>query len=437
MTWLRACEQQRWLPGPGSRRALHLLISLCGTLVLLQLLNMPSLSQQYWTRSNNDNMKDLESRFHTQRLKVLQNVEECDLLDWRPYHDFHNYLDHFEMYVLNKTADPSPPLHQLTNYSYFHLPYEDEGESESLCWAANLFYKHYQQPNATALPHVLVAYLSRDWGAFSVKWTRGVYLHQDYTKRLALKQKECYDQNGNNILQLYLNHPNTKAVITTQAHDVSYEKGHSIPLGLEKTVHAHLISRVLQGQQPRQPRSVLLYINYREWPFRVHQLQPLHKQLQVPNSYQGLLDVDGIQPVAMRPLSRVRQIRRGVLLFWRHKIRRLPLNSDMQILQEGIQYFHNISHAKFMLSPVGWGLDCYRNYEMLYMGTIPVIETRNRTRDRMFHIFDDLPVAFIDHFDNLTNEWLEAEYRRILQGSYHWEKLTKQYWLSFTKAFVE
>ncbi|CAB9507659.1 expressed unknown protein [Seminavis robusta] len=396
---------------------------------------MPSLSQQYWTRINIDNTKDLETRFHTRRLQVLQNVEESNILDWRPYHDFHSYLDHFEFYVLNKTADPSPPLHQLTNYSYFHLP--DEKGADGLCWAAKLFYKHYQQPNATALPHVLLAYISRDWGAFSVKWTRGVYLHPDYTERLAKKQKECYDQNGNNILDLYLNHPDTKAVITTQGHDVSNKKGHSIALGLEGYVQVHMISRLLQQQQPRQPRPVPLYISYRERDFRIAPLQPLHKRLQIPNSYQRPWGPDSVQQEVLRPLSQVVRIRRGILYFWRHKIRRLPLNSDMQILQDGMQYFHDVSHAKFMLSPVGWGMDCYRNYEMLYMGTIPVIETRNRTHDRWFRVFDDLPVAFIDHYDNLTNKWLEVEYRRILQGSYRWEKLTKQYWVNFTKAFVE
>ncbi|CAB9507658.1 expressed unknown protein [Seminavis robusta] len=428
MTLLLVGEQQRWLPVPGSQRALRVWISLCAALVLIQLSQVPSLSQNYWTRRD-DNMNDMELQFHTQRLQVLQNVEESNLLDWGAYHDFHQYLDHFDFYVLNKTADPSPPLHQLTNYSYFHLP--DEKGADGLCWAAKLFYKHYQQPNATALPHVLFAYLNRDWGAFSVKWLAGVYLHPDYTERLAKKQKECYDQNGNNILDLYLNHPNTKAVITTQAHDVSYEKGHSIALGLEASVRANLISRLLQQQQPHQPRPVLLYINYREWEFRTAPLQPLHERLQVPNSYQRQWDPHNVDPATfLRPLTRLHQIHQSILEFVRHKILRIPLSQETQ-------YFHNISHAKFMLSPVGWGMDCYRNYEMLYMGTIPVIETRNHTHNRWFRVFDDLPVAFIDHYDNLTNEWLEAEYRRILQGSYRWEKLTKQYWVNFTKAFVE
>ncbi|CAB9530837.1 expressed unknown protein [Seminavis robusta] len=337
-------------------------------------------------------MKDLEMRFHTQRLQVLQNVEESNLLDWGARQDFHQYLDHFEFYVLNRTADPSPPLHRLTNYSYFHLP--DEDGPDGLCWAATLFYKYYQQPNATALSHVLFAYLSRDWGAFSVEWTHGLYLHPNYTRRLEIKQKES-------------------------------------------SVNSHLTSGLIQRQQPYQPRPVLLYISYQKWDFRIRQLQSLHKRLQVPNSYERLLGLDNVHPDAWHPLSRARRIRRGILLFWRHKLRRLPLNSDMQHLQDGMQYLHNISQAKFMLSPVGWGMDCYRNYEMLYMGTIPVIETRNRTHDRWFRIFDALPVAFIDHYDNLTNEWLEAEYRRILQGSYRWEKLTKQYWVKFTKAFME
>lgn len=70
------------------------------------------------------------------------------------------------------------------------------------------------------------------------------------------------------------------------------------------------------------------------------------------------------------------------------------------------------------------------------MGTIPVIETLDR-KDGWFRTFDRLPVAWIDRYENLTPQWLEDEYERILRNEqsdgrghyyYQWDKLTKHYW---------
>jgi hypothetical protein len=102
------------------------------------------------------------------------------------------------------------------------------------------------------------------------------------------------------------------------------------------------------------------------------------------------------------------------------------------------EYHLEMKRSKFILSPGGLGLDCYRHYEALYMGTIPVLEHLNRT-DGWYRNFDDLPVAWIDSYDNLTPEWLENEYVRITENPqrYKYEKLTKQYWIDLIKTKVE
>jgi hypothetical protein len=62
------------------------------------------------------------------------------------------------------------------------------------------------------------------------------------------------------------------------------------------------------------------------------------------------------------------------------------------------------------------------------MGTIPVLEHFNQS-DGMYRNFDALPVAWIDHYENLTPEFLEQEYPRIITHAltYSYEKLTRQW----------
>ena len=111
----------------------------------------------------------------------------------------------------------------------------------------------------------------------------------------------------------------------------------------------------------------------------------------------------------------------------------------------------------------GLGFDCYRTWEAIIIGAIPVMETLNRyvqlvdalkidsavpdvvlarfagnRDDGWFRTFDNLPVAWIDSFDNLTPEWLQEEYKRIIANPtrYNYEKLTKKYWADFIRSQV-
>ena len=92
--------------------------------------------------------------------------------------------------------------------------------------------------------------------------------------------------------------------------------------------------------------------------------------------------------------------------------------------------------SKFILAPSGLGLDCYRNWEAMILGAIPVLETYNR-RDGLFRAYDDLPVLWIDHFDNVTPTLLEREYPRIISRArdYKFEKLTLQYWIDLVDGY--
>lgn len=58
---------------------------------------------------------------------------------------------------------------------------------------------------------------------------------------------------------------------------------------------------------------------------------------------------------------------------------------------------------KFMVCPVGHGMDCHRNWELLYMRRVPVMKKSTY----FARLMDGFPVLFIDQWSDITQELLE------------------------------
>jgi hypothetical protein len=87
------------------------------------------------------------------------------------------------------------------------------------------------------------------------------------------------------------------------------------------------------------------------------------------------------------------------------------------------EYLDNIYNHKFTISPQGNGLDTHRTWECLYVGSIP-IEKRNLNN----RFYTDLPICFVDNWEDLTEEFLLSEFDRIQSGKWNLEKLNFEYW---------
>lgn len=87
------------------------------------------------------------------------------------------------------------------------------------------------------------------------------------------------------------------------------------------------------------------------------------------------------------------------------------------------KYLDNIYHHRFVLCPRGNGMDTHRTWESLYMNTIP-IERRNNNNQ----FYRNLPICFVDSWDEVTEEFLEREYIRIKSKDWKVEMLTFEYW---------
>ena len=93
------------------------------------------------------------------------------------------------------------------------------------------------------------------------------------------------------------------------------------------------------------------------------------------------------------------------------------------------QYIKDVAHHKFVISPPGLGPDCYRIYESLLVGTIPVVK-----HSYLDWLYEGLPVLFIDDWNEVTQEFLEQKYAEITSRKYDPKKLYMEYWIEPIKA---
>jgi hypothetical protein len=82
-----------------------------------------------------------------------------------------------------------------------------------------------------------------------------------------------------------------------------------------------------------------------------------------------------------------------------------------------------VYNHKFVISPEGNGIDTVRTWECLYMGTIP-IEKRNINNQ----FFTDLPICFVNTWEEITEDFLNQEYERIKNATWKMQMLTFEYW---------
>ena len=87
------------------------------------------------------------------------------------------------------------------------------------------------------------------------------------------------------------------------------------------------------------------------------------------------------------------------------------------------KYLDNVYNHNFVICPQGNGIDTHRTWEALYMNSIP-IEKRNINNQ----FYTDLPICFVDKWEDITEEFLKKELTRISFIEWDLRKLTFDYW---------
>jgi hypothetical protein len=91
-------------------------------------------------------------------------------------------------------------------------------------------------------------------------------------------------------------------------------------------------------------------------------------------------------------------------------------------------YFSECLESHSVLCPVGNGIDCHRNWEMLYLGVLPIVEYSEFSSE----IYGDLPVLIIDDFRNLTEKIILDKINEN-NINYNFQKLSFTYWEKLIK----
>ena len=89
-----------------------------------------------------------------------------------------------------------------------------------------------------------------------------------------------------------------------------------------------------------------------------------------------------------------------------------------------------VSSSRFVLSPHGVGLDCYRTYEALYLGAYGVVR-----KSSLDEIYKNLPVLIVDKWSDVTDQLLNDTYHRFLNTKFDFDKLFTKYWFHRFRSF--
>ena len=92
-------------------------------------------------------------------------------------------------------------------------------------------------------------------------------------------------------------------------------------------------------------------------------------------------------------------------------------------------YLRDLRNHEFVLCPRGHGVDTHRLWETLYMGSIPIVQ-----RDPVHSGWQDLPICWIDSWDEVTPEFLSQQKEAILNRRLNLEKLRVGYWIRFIET---
>lgn len=89
------------------------------------------------------------------------------------------------------------------------------------------------------------------------------------------------------------------------------------------------------------------------------------------------------------------------------------------------KYVEEVRSHKFVLCPRGNGIDTYRFWESLYLGSIPIVKDCIN-----IEFYKDLPITVINKYSDITKDFLEEEYCKKSDICWEGSELDLTYWIN-------
>jgi hypothetical protein len=102
----------------------------------------------------------------------------------------------------------------------------------------------------------------------------------------------------------------------------------------------------------------------------------------------------------------------------------VTVGTPVSTLEGRKTFLEDIRNHSFVLCPRGNGIDTHRLWETLYMGSIPIVR-----QDIAHADWQDLPILFVNSWDDVTEDFLRKEESRIRNTEWNLRKLHVQYWI--------
>ena len=191
---------------------------------------------------------------------------------------------------------------------------------------------------------------------------------------------------------------------------IKHPKIYNIPIGIDyhtiyNTQGNHILRERNEGSLPIDQDNILKNINLRSAPF-YNKRKLIYINFTINN-------------------DRYNQRTKALLI--------IPKNltyTNLNILKRTITW-NTQSEFAFGLSPCGHGVDCYRTWEILCLGSIPIIMDMGEAFN---NLFNDLPVLIIKKWEDITAELLDNTINDFKQREFNYDKLTLNYWINLIKS---
>ena len=347
-----------------------------------------------------DSPTDEVKAFYIYHFNSLSNIELTNMLTWGARIVQYGYsckffLDRFPYTIIPSDEQSATEILDADPKS---LNSTDIFWSDSICHAAKAFHKYRAQEGAKPWPHILLFHFDEGFRGFSSSYPNKTKQGIDLIS--IWQDLGC----SKDFIWESLDHPDTLGAFTNQFQAFYHPKVYSIPLGYQKPETSNTARETLR--------------NPHRWPW----FKPKILMINAKDGKSKYPERQRVMDDAIENFGAV-----GIAL----------KNSYMRTGLGFQRYFLEMKDSRFIMSPSGFGYDCYRHWEGIYLGAIPIIEHANRT-DGWYRSLDDLPVAQIESYDELTPEWLDKEYHRLLSktGTYNYDKITSQWWMEFVYSHL-
>eukprot|EP00038_Savillea_parva_P012119 m.202355 g.202355 ORF g.202355 m.202355 type:complete len:683 (+) comp21743_c0_seq1:84-2132(+) len=91
----------------------------------------------------------------------------------------------------------------------------------------------------------------------------------------------------------------------------------------------------------------------------------------------------------------------------------------------GEEYRKLLTKFRFVLSPPGSGWNCFRIFDAIAAGAVPVIIRTGASTDTLY---EKLPVLYVNSYDDITADLLDREWERLSKERFDFSTLSTKYW---------